>query len=542
MAGTRYVTAATLQARTVSWLAAAQGFGQVRPLPPLGRAALLVLDLQRYFADPTSHAFLPALEASLGPALGLAAAFRAAGRPVVFTRHGAVPGEGEVMRRFWRDELRRGDARAELCEAAAALAPDLLLEKARYSAFSGTPLRSWLAERGCEVVVLCGVMTHLCVESTAREAFMLDLEPVLAADACASTDEELHLGALRSLAHGFAVVTSSREIAAALGSPAPRPEPTTSAAGGPLDLCVVGAGPAGIAAAIQAHRSGLRVALLEGDRPGGQARAAERIENYPGFPGGIRGDMLMERCWAQARGLGLERCPLTVDSVAQDRGGFLLHAGAEQPRARAVLLATGAAPLPLAGVDLAPLGARAVYRIDALRTVRGASVLVVGGGEAALDAAIHARRRGAARALVLVRGAAPRAIPPLLARAREHGVEIQPGARLLAVESAGDSAHPARLRVELAGAPAILEADALCVCVGKRPALPIVPAELERDERGAPRVDALGRSSIPGLYLCGDLRRGPYRQVAIAVGDGVAAAMHAHRYLEAADPLSVWRE
>lgn len=539
MAGTRYVTAATLEERTAAWLAAARAFGRERPLPSLEKSALLLLDLQRYFADPASHAYLPALEATLAPALSLARAFRAAGRPVVLTRHGGVDGEGALMRRFWRDELRRGTARAELCAAAAALAPDLLLDKARYSAFSGTPLREWLAGRGCEVVVLAGVMTHLCVESTAREAFMLDLEPVVVADACASVDEELHVGALRALAHGFAVVTRTRAIEAALGAPAPpAPEPPADD-GGPFDLCVVGAGPAGIAAAIQATRSGLAVALCERDRPGGQARAAERIENYPGFPGGIRGDALAERIAAQASALGLRVAPLAVEAIEVVGRGFSVRAGGRSLAARAVLVATGAAPRPLAGVDLSSLGERAVYRADALADVRGASIVVVGGGEAALDAAVHVRRRGAARVMVLVRGEAPRAIPPLLARAREHGVEIVPRARLLAVL---DPSRPARLEVERAGERGTLEADALCICVGKRPASPVLPAALVRDRDGTPRLDALGRSSIPGLYLAGDLRRGPYRQIAIAVGDGVAAAMHAHRYLTASDPLALWRE
>jgi thioredoxin reductase (NADPH) len=382
-------------------------------------------------------------------------------------------------------------------------------------------------------------MTHLCVESTAREAFMLDLEPVVVVDACASVDEELHLGALRALAHGFAVVTRAREIEAALGVGSRPPAPAPASPDGPVDLCVVGGGPAGIAAAIQAKRSGLEVALCERDRLGGQAGAAERIENYPGFPGGVRGDALVERFRAQAAALGLRALPLAVEAIERAGAGFSLRGPGRSLSARAVLVATGAAPLPLAGVDLAPLGERVVYRADALRAVRGASIVVVGGGEAALDTAVHVRRRGAARVTVLVRGAAPRAIPPLLARARDHGVEIVPRARLLAVL---DPSRPARLEVERAGERATLEADALCVCVGKRAAPPALPAELAREQDGAPRVDALGRSSIPGLYLAGDLRRGPYRQVAIAVGDGVAAAMHAHRYLTAPDPLALWRD
>ncbi len=127
-----------------------------------------------------------------------------------------------------------------------------MLRKTRYSAFHGTGLEESLRELGVERVVIAGVMTHLCVESTAREAFIRDFEVVLATDASASASEELHLGSLRALGHGFAFLARTGELLDQLNS------------GGPMiDLLVIGGGPAGVAGAVQAHRAGLKTLLVE---------------------------------------------------------------------------------------------------------------------------------------------------------------------------------------------------------------------------------------------------------------------------------------
>ncbi len=544
MAGARYVTPSTLQQQTAAWIAAVSPWSRGRETPDLSRSALLVLDVQRYFADASSHAFLPALEAVLPNILALARAFSAADRPVIYTQHGSEPGAETLMRRWWGDDLRRGEERAGLVpELEQAATPQRVLRKSRYSAFSGTDLAPWLARRSCDTVVICGVMTHLCCESTARQAFMEDLAPVMVADACATQDEDLHVGSLRGLSHGFAVISTTDEVVQQLDHGAAddtleSTEPVVGSADAvdlACDLAVVGAGPAGLAAAIQAKRAGLDVLLLDPGHPGGLARTAEHVENYPGFPGGISGRALMERFVAQAAQVGVSPLPLEVEQVRRHERGLALRLarGRGQALARAVILATGTSPRALQIPGL-----RAVSRVDALPgSLRHQRVLVVGGGEAALDQALLARRRGASEVRVAVRGDRPRAMDLLVRRCRDRGIQLDLRTNLVNVLGGGHD-DPMTIQLQQDDQRHEVVADAVVICIGKDPLLPALPEGVEPLAGGA-ATDPLGRTGLEGLYVVGDARRGRYRQVSIAVGDGVAAAMHAVDYLGNRIP---WRE
>jgi bifunctional isochorismate lyase/aryl carrier protein len=216
-----YITPATLEARAAAWALELERAGvRRRPLALPGvRPALLVLDMQRYFLDPTSPAFLPAAPSVLPNVLRLIRGWRQAGWPVVLTRHAL--GEGEepgIMGHWWRELPREGREEARLAtelEAAAATGAEVL-RKSRYSAFAGTGLAARLRERGLQAVVIAGVMTHLCCESTARDAFQQDFAVALVTDATASAREDLHLGSLRALGHGFAFLPTTAEALALL--------------------------------------------------------------------------------------------------------------------------------------------------------------------------------------------------------------------------------------------------------------------------------------------------------------------------------------
>jgi isochorismate hydrolase len=175
------------------------------------QAALLVLDMQEYFLQPDSHAFVPSAPAALVQVSRLASAFQQSGRPVIFTRHLNTPEDAGQMAGWWRDLL--GPA-SPLAGISSALAPlvSCLVEKSQYDAFYNTPLEGLLRQQGVTQVVISGVMTHLCCETTARAAFVRGFEVFFTIDATASYTEAFHRASLLNLSHGFAVPVLSGEI------------------------------------------------------------------------------------------------------------------------------------------------------------------------------------------------------------------------------------------------------------------------------------------------------------------------------------------
>jgi len=207
-----YFTSKQIEQQARSML---NGLG-IRKRPIVWEApALLVLDLQEYFLSPDSHAFVPSAPAILPGILDLINAFRRASCPVIFTRHLNTPEDAGMMAVWWRDLLTRGHPHAGLVEALAAKA-ETVIEKSQYDAFHQTGLEELLQSTGVTDVVITGVMTHLCCETTARSAFMRGYRVWFAADGTASYNPDFHLAALRNLSHGFSVPVLVSELLEAL--------------------------------------------------------------------------------------------------------------------------------------------------------------------------------------------------------------------------------------------------------------------------------------------------------------------------------------
>jgi len=199
--------------RTIArWREATRPFARPAPLPEPGRTALLVVDVQRYFEEmcaPIVSAIRRAVEAC-----------HALGVPVFFTRHGHADPQvdGGMLARWWGDLILEGTDGHRLLEGIG-FRPDLdtIVPKRRYSAFYETPLEGDLRGRGIEDLAIAGVMTNLCVETTARAAFIRDFRVRVLIDATATATEAMHLASLLNLAYGFAHLQTTEEWVSGLG-------------------------------------------------------------------------------------------------------------------------------------------------------------------------------------------------------------------------------------------------------------------------------------------------------------------------------------
>lgn len=214
----RYLTEENREQAACRWRLAIEGFAAPRPRWRLDPAAagLIVVDVQRVFCAPDGVHFLPAFEACVDLLARLLEVWRTAGRPVCFTRHGHLcTAEASVHGRFWGSVLERGAPGWGLAPPAVPRPDEPVIDKDTYDAFQGTKLERILREAGCRQVLVVGVLTHLCVETTVRAAFVRGFEPFVAMDACASNLERLHEDALVAMAAGFAGVLRVDEVVSA---------------------------------------------------------------------------------------------------------------------------------------------------------------------------------------------------------------------------------------------------------------------------------------------------------------------------------------
>jgi nicotinamidase-related amidase len=213
----KYATTKTLDGKTAKWLAEVRGSVAARPglvLEP-GRCALLVVDMLRYFAHPEGRCFLPAAEPIIPGIRALLDSWRGFGGTVAFTRHCHAGGDDlGMLGRFFSDYVRKGEPDAELVDELAPRDGEPVFEKTTYDAFLGTGLEAFLRGRGAEQVLVAGVLTHMCVETTARAAFCRGFQVYVPADGTASSCEERHLQSLKAMADAVAVVTRVGEILA----------------------------------------------------------------------------------------------------------------------------------------------------------------------------------------------------------------------------------------------------------------------------------------------------------------------------------------
>jgi isochorismate hydrolase len=208
-----YFTPETIQRKSADMLAALASFRRRHEnisFEP-SRAALLVLDMQDYFLQEDSHAFIPSGLAIIPNIQSLISTFCANNRPVIFTRYVNTKEDAGMMGKWWKDVITEDSPKSGIAREFD-LTGSIVINKSQYDAFWKTSLDETLHSMNVNQLVITGVMTHLCCETTARSAFMRGYEVFFAVDGTATYTEEHHRAALLNLSHGFALPVSVDEV------------------------------------------------------------------------------------------------------------------------------------------------------------------------------------------------------------------------------------------------------------------------------------------------------------------------------------------
>jgi thioredoxin reductase (NADPH) len=317
------------------------------------------------------------------------------------------------------------------------------------------------------------------------------------------------------------------------------------------DLVVVGGGPAGLAAAVYGASEGLKTVMVEREAPGGQAGQSSRIENYLGFPAGLSGSDLARRATDQARRLGAEL--LTVQEAVglrvEGSARLIELSGGGALSASCVIVASGVSYRQLDTPGFAELTGAGIYYGAAMTEARACAdqrVVVIGGANSAGQAAVYFGGY-AARVTMLVRGdSLERSMSHYLIEqiAARPNIEVRTGTVATAAESDED-VRLRRLCVRGPHGAETLDVDACFVFIGAAPRTDWLDGVLARDARGfilagrdaqangwpLPREPYILETTIPGVFVAGDVRARSIKRVASAVGEGSMAVSLIHEYL-----------
>lgn len=330
----------------------------------------------------------------------------------------------------------------------------------------------------------------------------------------------------------------------------------TAAAHDLYDVIIIGAGPAGLAAAVYGASEGMRTLLLDGNGPGGQAGASSKIENYLGFPSGISGSELTRRAVAQAQRFGAEiLAPVSVAGLSVD-GGYkrVVLANGRELVTRAVITATGMTYRALEAEGIGDFIGAGVYYGAAMTegfSCRGCRVLVVGGGNSAGQSAVYLSRFAREVCLVVRRDG----LTPTMSHYLVQQIAALPNVRILShrvaerVEGEG-RLQKVWLKSILDESVSTEDADALFIFIGTRPHSDWLPPSVLRNSKGfvltgrdaaiaegfhrtwkENREPMLLETTIPGVFAAGDVRAGAMNRVSSAVAEGAMAVRLVADYL-----------
>jgi len=308
---------------------------------------------------------------------------------------------------------------------------------------------------------------------------------------------------------------------------------------GDLDVVIVGAGPAGLAAAVYASSEGLRALVVDHASIGGQARSSARIRNYLGFQRGLTGRELATRAYQQAWIFGTEFLLMrSVSGIRAVDAGYRVTIEDSEIETKSVVLAMGVAYRRLGVPALEKLEGAGVFYGSSpsdAQQFTGGNVFIVGAANSAGQAAVHLSRYAASVTLVCRRRAADAMSQYLLDEVRAQGnIEIKTSSQV--VDGGGETRLEWLALREGDAEDERVSAEALFILIGALPNTGWLPPDVARDDHGFVRTglvdgEHMFETSLAGVFAVGDVRSGSVKRVASAVGEGSVVIQQVHRHL-----------
>jgi thioredoxin reductase (NADPH) len=284
------------------------------------------------------------------------------------------------------------------------------------------------------------------------------------------------------------------------------------------DVAIIGAGPAGIASALQLKRFGINLILFEMSRIGGLLNNAYLVENYPGFPKGISGTSLVKKFRQHLKKSKINIVKEQVFKVTKERDNFILHAKRNY-KTKILIIGSGTKPkypkLNLNGFDK-----RIFFEVYPIKKKRNKKIIVVGAGDAALDYALNLGKNN--KVTIINRGKKIKGLDLLFKRIKQScykkNITYMPNTNISAIKQLNNYLI---IKVLNKRRKESLVCDYVLFAIGREPAIDFLSLSLRRKFPDGNK----------NLYFIGDVRQGNMRQTGIAIGDGIQAAMKIHKHL-----------